>query len=239
MNYISHAIWPKDAGIHLGNEDNESTDTHGSREAAEAVCQMLEDRGFGGDGNVFPVKTWVTPESPEVHIPEVSSESISPLPLDEAYEQALLKYPTPQVDSVASDGWSGDAICVDDAVARRLERQVYYLRDVLKVADDRLHLICGTYMAIDHGDLSSHLIEAIRSMGPDMNIVHTAVLSVTPRDEIFQLPQRLRDLIGSWKQRIEARNNISWNERDTGKGEQLQEDLTELETIVKEILTIE
>lgn len=43
----------------VGNTANESTDTHDSKEAAEAVCRLLEQHGFGGEGKIFPVSTRV------------------------------------------------------------------------------------------------------------------------------------------------------------------------------------
>jgi hypothetical protein len=60
----SHAQWPKgtiglDGGI---NGNDQSEDTHESREAAEAVCNLLHRNGFGGDRQIFPLRTWVTEE---------------------------------------------------------------------------------------------------------------------------------------------------------------------------------
>jgi len=66
VTYTSHAKWPTGVGINLGNTQNESTDTHGDKAAAEAVCQLLHERGFGGDGKVFPLQTWVTSDE-EAH----------------------------------------------------------------------------------------------------------------------------------------------------------------------------
>lgn len=65
MTFTSHAKWPTGAGINLGNTENESTDTHGDRESAETVCRMLQERGFGGDGQMFPLRTWVTSDEDE------------------------------------------------------------------------------------------------------------------------------------------------------------------------------
>jgi hypothetical protein len=65
VTYTSHATWPTGVGISLGNIQNESTDTHGDKAAAEAVCQLLHERGFGGDGQVFPLMTWVTSDEGE------------------------------------------------------------------------------------------------------------------------------------------------------------------------------
>lgn len=55
--WISHAQWPSPA-VQLGNIDNVSTDSHGSQEEAQAICHALEKRGFGGDGKIFPIRTW-------------------------------------------------------------------------------------------------------------------------------------------------------------------------------------
>lgn len=57
----SIAVWPDT--IKVGNEvgKNESDDTHDSREAAQAVCDLLQKHGFGGDGKVFPISTRVEP----------------------------------------------------------------------------------------------------------------------------------------------------------------------------------
>lgn len=52
----SCAQWPEECCPAIGNY---SDDTHDTKEAAEAVCRLLERRGFGGDGIHFPVRTWV------------------------------------------------------------------------------------------------------------------------------------------------------------------------------------
>lgn len=64
--FKSVAKWPDGVGITLGNANNTSEDMHGSREAAQAVCDMLVKNGFGGDGLVFPVWTQVREEKVEV-----------------------------------------------------------------------------------------------------------------------------------------------------------------------------
>jgi len=53
--FKSVAIWPTGVGIHI----TESSDTHDTREQAEAVCKMLRRDGFGGDGKIFPIETRV------------------------------------------------------------------------------------------------------------------------------------------------------------------------------------
>jgi hypothetical protein len=55
--FSSNAEWPD--CIKLGRVPNVSTDTHKSEEMAQAICNRLEQTGFGGDGEVFPIKTWV------------------------------------------------------------------------------------------------------------------------------------------------------------------------------------
>ena len=62
--WISHAQWPTDGAISLANTDNTSTDRHHSEESAICVCNRLVRDGFGGDGIEFPVRTWVTKETP-------------------------------------------------------------------------------------------------------------------------------------------------------------------------------
>jgi hypothetical protein len=57
MKYTSNAEWPKT--VSLGNTDNTSSDTHDTHEQAQAVCDWLNLKGFGGNGKVFPLRTWV------------------------------------------------------------------------------------------------------------------------------------------------------------------------------------
>jgi hypothetical protein len=56
--WLSVAKWPYPQ-VQLGNSDNSSTDRHNTREQAVTVCSMLEEIGFGGDGEIFPIKTYV------------------------------------------------------------------------------------------------------------------------------------------------------------------------------------
>jgi len=51
--FTSHAQWP---------DKTTSTDQHETREQAQAVLSFLKQNGLGGDGKVFPVATWVTPD---------------------------------------------------------------------------------------------------------------------------------------------------------------------------------
>lgn len=55
----SIAVWPDT--IKVGNTvgKNESFDFHNSKEAAYAVCKLLQKHGFGGDGEVLPLSTRV------------------------------------------------------------------------------------------------------------------------------------------------------------------------------------
>lgn len=57
----SIVTWP--AELKVGNVEgkSESTDTHPSKEAAEAVCSLLRKHGFGGQGKHFPIETRVEP----------------------------------------------------------------------------------------------------------------------------------------------------------------------------------
>lgn len=51
----SNAEWP----VGTCSDTTITTDTHQYKEQAQAVCDLLERMGFGGDGKVFPVRTWV------------------------------------------------------------------------------------------------------------------------------------------------------------------------------------
>ena len=59
IKYVSNAEWDKDVytneyGTHI------STDEHDSFETAYAICKMLKRDGFGGMGNDFPKRAWVS-----------------------------------------------------------------------------------------------------------------------------------------------------------------------------------
>lgn len=60
--------------------------------------------------------------------------------------------PTPRTDAEASDGWSGDAVCVSAEFARQLERE---LAAVTKERDDALAML-GCY-AMDKSDLNARI----------------------------------------------------------------------------------
>lgn len=55
----SNAQWPEECYQGMYG-DGVSTDKHRNKEAAYAVCGALEIDGFGGDGEYFPMRTWVT-----------------------------------------------------------------------------------------------------------------------------------------------------------------------------------
>ncbi len=57
--YISKALWPEDSGIKDKYGRPESKDSHDTEAQAKAVCRALGRDGFGGEGKVFPIKTWV------------------------------------------------------------------------------------------------------------------------------------------------------------------------------------
>lgn len=67
--WASNAEWPD--CIRLGCIPNVSTDTHDSQDFAEAICRRLEQAGFGGMGEVFPIRTWVeeVPDAPKGRAP--------------------------------------------------------------------------------------------------------------------------------------------------------------------------
>ncbi len=51
----SCALWPE--GTTCG--ENPTKDTHNSRDYAQHICDKLQREGFGGDLEIFPVRTWV------------------------------------------------------------------------------------------------------------------------------------------------------------------------------------
>lgn len=57
----SVAVWPNTISVGNVEGKNESIDEHHSAECAQAVCELLEKHGFGGNGKVFPISTRVEP----------------------------------------------------------------------------------------------------------------------------------------------------------------------------------
>lgn len=55
----SVVVWPDTVNVGSASSENESVDEHDSPEAAYAVCRMLKQNGFGGEGKVFPISTRV------------------------------------------------------------------------------------------------------------------------------------------------------------------------------------
>lgn len=58
--YYSNAKWPDDSGVHDSYGEPESQDRHSTEREALSVCKMLERDGLGGEGKIFPVRTWVS-----------------------------------------------------------------------------------------------------------------------------------------------------------------------------------
>jgi len=59
MIWQSCAEWPP--GTILGQEDQVTKDVNGSKDSAQGVADMLRRDGFGGDKQIFPLRTWVEP----------------------------------------------------------------------------------------------------------------------------------------------------------------------------------
>lgn len=55
--WMSCARWPHKHGF----QNDLTTDKHDTKEAAQAVCDMLMLHGLGGDRIHFPFETWVEP----------------------------------------------------------------------------------------------------------------------------------------------------------------------------------
>jgi hypothetical protein len=58
--YFANARWPMNRGISNEYGEPESSDKHQTEREALAVCKLLEKEGYGGDGEIFPVRTWVS-----------------------------------------------------------------------------------------------------------------------------------------------------------------------------------
>ena len=59
MKYFSNAQWPE-GPVSQARANDITTDSHNTESAAKAVCNMLERDGLGGEGKIFPIKTWVS-----------------------------------------------------------------------------------------------------------------------------------------------------------------------------------
>jgi hypothetical protein len=63
----SCAEWSAGA-LHLASDDNTTRDGHDTESQAAAVCRALESDGLGGDGRIFPLRTWVESSKPNNEI---------------------------------------------------------------------------------------------------------------------------------------------------------------------------
>jgi len=58
--WTSNAEWPWPKGSVVQKRANDkTTDFHYTEAEAKAVCRMLERDGLGGEGKIFPIRTWV------------------------------------------------------------------------------------------------------------------------------------------------------------------------------------
>jgi hypothetical protein len=55
------AVWPAGTITAGGTDLDGSSDEHDTFDQAEAVCDMLNRDGFGGEGKIFPLRTYVEP----------------------------------------------------------------------------------------------------------------------------------------------------------------------------------
>jgi len=112
--YYSNAEWPE------GTYSNQygkpiSSDNHRSLNNAFAVCKGLERDGFGGDGEVFPVRTWVSEEE--------GGEPIEPvLKIDDENEINSLRDVQNKQRKESSDRKEADALMsvLDQSMSRQL-----------------------------------------------------------------------------------------------------------------------
>ena len=56
----SHAEWPESSEIIGLDGTRITTDNHPTESSAHAICNLLHKEGFGGDGKIFPIRTWVS-----------------------------------------------------------------------------------------------------------------------------------------------------------------------------------
>lgn len=64
IKYLSKAQWPVGA-IAQKRVNDVTTDRHRTEASALAVCRMLERDGLGGEGKIFPIRTWIETKSVE------------------------------------------------------------------------------------------------------------------------------------------------------------------------------
>ena len=64
MRFKSCAEWPE-GSLATTRSNNITVDFHRTKEAATAVCRMLDRDGLGGEGKIFPTRTWVEPAPPK------------------------------------------------------------------------------------------------------------------------------------------------------------------------------
>jgi len=60
ITYFSNAEWPEGAGVLNSYGERKSQDSHQTERAALSVCKMLEKDGLGGNGVIFPIRTWAS-----------------------------------------------------------------------------------------------------------------------------------------------------------------------------------
>lgn len=77
VRWRSVAVWP--VGVVEGDR---SDDLHDTKEQASGVCALLKQNGFGGDGKVFPLQTYVEPVGPVVRPPFREVEGARPTDWD-------------------------------------------------------------------------------------------------------------------------------------------------------------
>lgn len=87
-----------------------------------------------------------------------------------------------EIDGATGFGLNDELITEYRTLTPRLARELAAARAVIKVArdamkraDDRLHQICGAYMALAHNEPEKVLFDAIKEMGPDMTAVSAAL----------------------------------------------------------------
>lgn len=56
MTYKSFVQWPTECYPYNGGISDDSAH---SLQAAQGVCDLLKENGFGGDGEFYPIRTWI------------------------------------------------------------------------------------------------------------------------------------------------------------------------------------